>query len=72
MILEKSKYINRKSDLQIQRVALARILGCVDFKMRVACSKQSLLLLGPMAQELKFFSVNLVTELVPLSVDMDK
>ena len=39
----------------IQSVALARLVDCVDFKFRVACSKQSLLLPGPMAQKLEFF-----------------
>ena len=41
--------------LHIQSVALARLVDCVDFKFRVACSKQSLLLPGPMAQELELF-----------------
>ena len=39
----------------VQRVALARIADFVDFKMRVLCSKISLLLDGPMAQVQEFF-----------------
>ena len=36
--------------LSIQRVALARFLDCLDFKLRVSCGKEGFLLPRPMAQ----------------------
>ena len=35
--------------------ALDWLVDCVDLKLRVACSKQSLLLSGPMAHMMEFF-----------------
>ena len=35
--------------------ALDRLVDCVDLKLRVACSKQSLLLSGPMGHMMDFF-----------------
>ena len=46
---------NDSFNLQLQNVALAGKVDCVDFKMGVAFSKQTLFLLGQTTQELLFF-----------------
>ena len=43
---------NDSFNLQLQNVALAGKVDCVDFKMGVAFSKQTLFLLGQTTQEL--------------------